>query len=244
MHKIEIVAEIGINCGGMTNFAKNLILLAKKAGADCAKFQLYSVDALFPDKQIMSQGMNWFEEVKPTELTYEQVCQLAEYCKEVGIEFMASAFDIERVGWLEDVGVKKHKVASRMNNNKELIDAMFNTGKEILVSCKQRDITYAFWQPQNKRNKVKWLYCIPEYPTSLDKLGFDNINFPDKFQGFSDHTVGIEASIVAMSRGATIIEKHFCYIRDHAINPDMVCSIEADELRQLVQWARKIEEMI
>jgi len=121
---------------------------------------------------------------------------------------------------------------------------MVETGKEVLLSdSTTRFISYF--------PDFKFLYCIPEYPTSLDKLSLGKITFnqvpityfPFKqynFQGLSDHTVGIEASMIAMTREATIIEKHFCLKRDNS-NPDMVCSIEPNELKELVEFARKVE---
>ena len=234
---IEIIAEIGINWNGDMKLAKELIRLAKENDANAAKFQLYDVDASFPDKKIIAQGKNWYNEVKKTQLTKEQTFQLAEWCKETDIEFMASASDLERVSWLEEVGVKRHKVASSMNKNKELIDAMVNTGKEVLLSCQRVYLAYIPTQ------SIKALYCIPRYPTQLNELGFDSIEFPEEFRGFSDHTIGIEASMIAMARGARIIEKHFCLKRDNS-NPDMICSIEPSELKQLVNFARKVEEIL
>ena len=100
MSKITIVAEIGINWQGDILLAYEMIYTAKTCGADIAKFQLYDVDKLFPDKKIIAQGKNWYEEVKRTQLTREQAFELAEYCRRLGIEFMCSVFDLERLGLL------------------------------------------------------------------------------------------------------------------------------------------------
>lgn len=240
MGKITIIAEAGISHQGNMSLARELILRTKETGADIWKTQLYDVDALFPDKKIITQGRNWYDEVKKTQLTKEQVFQLAEWCKETEIEFMSSCFDLERLGWLEEIGVKRYKVASIVNQNRELIDAMSRTGKEVLISCRRRYFAYV---SKDYRNNFKYLYCIPKYPTELKDLEFDKINFPEEFQGLSDHTAGVEASMIAMARGAKIIEKHFCLKRDNS-NPDMVCSIEPDELSELVRFARKVEEIL
>ena len=240
---VEIIAEIGISHGGDMNLLKKMIYSAKECGANIAKTQLYDPAKLFPSKQIWVEGTNWYSMVEKTKMSYEQLGQFFEWCKEADIEPMASAFDLERVGWLEDYGVRRHKVASPVNNDTELIEAFFRTNKDILVSCKRRHNVHAFWQPQNRLNRISWLYCIPEYPTFFDKLEFDQIGFPGEFQGFSDHTIGIEASIVAMSRGARIIEKHFTLDRKLP-GPDMVCSIEPHELKELVEWSMKVEEIL
>ena len=246
MSKILVIAECGINGGGIIEINKELILRAKDAGADVAKFQLYDVDALFPDKQIIAQNRNWYEEVKKTQLTKEQVFELAGYCREVGIEFFASAFDLERLSWLEEVGVKRHKIPNRYKSS-SILNAMRRTGKQIIISTYPDDpfIEWEFWRGTcTAAHDYKFLYCVSNYPTELKDLHFAEIKFDSNhFNGLSDHTIGIETSIIAMARGATIIEKHFCLKRDNS-NPDMVCSIEPNELKELVKFARKVEEVL
>ena len=235
--KILIIAEAGINHLGDMTWAKEMVIRAKEAGADIFKTQLFDVDSLFPNKEIWAQGRNWYEVVKKTQLTKEQTFQLAEWCREVDIEFMASAFDLERLGWLEEIGVRRHKVASKSVNDVELIEAIKKTGKEVIAS-----VPYGkFGDTELHRfDKVSSLYCIPEYPTiDLGEM-FRSEYMWKAFAGFSDHSVGIEASIVAMARGARIIEKHFCLSKD-MVGPDIICSIIPSELKELVSFARKIE---
>ena len=244
--KIEIIAEIGINHNGDMKQLEELILQARKCGCTIIKTQLYDPVKLFPDKEILVQGKNWYPEVEKTKLTKEQLFQFAEWCREVGAEPMASAYDLERLAWLEEIGVKRHKVGSRMNRNKEYIEAVSKTNKEILLSCRRPYHIYEIFGhilPPILRNNTKWLYCIPHYPTLPNELEFNEIYFPLEFQGFSDHTIGIGASKIALSRGAQIIEKHFCLKRDNS-NPDMSCSITPSELKELVNFARKVEEIL
>jgi len=238
MSNITIIVEAGINHNGNMDTAKELILRAKYAGADVWKTQIYDVAKMFPNKQVMAQGKNWYDKVLKTQLNKEHVLELSNYCKRLDIEFMASAFDIERLGWLEEIGVKRHKLATSVNKNRAIIEAMIATDKEILYSCQSCLRPNVPQYP-----KMKFLYCIPKYPTSLKDLYLTNVDFGFAFQGFSDHTIGIEASMVAMSRGALIIEKHFCLKRDNS-NPDMICSIEPHELKELVSFARKVEEIL
>jgi len=239
---ICIVAECGVNHGGDMFLAKRMICSAKRNGADIAKFQLYSVDALFPTHEIIAQGRNWYEEVKKTELNKEQVFQLAEWCKSEGIEFMASCFDLERLGWLEEIGVKRHKLASRLVNDVRIIQALDKTGKPVIASVPYGRIGET---KISLLDNKKLLYCIPEYPANYSDLRriFRDSGLWNTFHGLSDHSIGVEVSMVVMSRGATIIEKHFCLKRDNG-NPDMICSIEPHELKQLVQFARKVEEIL
>lgn len=222
-----IIAEAGINHNGSMALARLLILRAKLCGCNAAKFQVYSVDKLFPDKQILAQDKNWYKEVKGTELTKNQVIDLADYCAHEKIEFLASAFDLERLGWLEEVGVKRHKIATRMNQNREYIDAVLATGKETLISSQTPVPYHSMFRP---------LYCIPEYPTPPEHLKLPDFNC--NWKGFSDHTIGIEAAMMAISKGATYIEKHFTIDRHDTSGPDHICSSEPAEMKKLVEFAR------
>jgi len=241
MTKILIIAEAGISHQGSISLAKNMIEVAKICGADIWKTQLYDVDKLFPDKRIMAQNRNWYEEVKKTQLDKEQVFELANYCKVVGIEFLASCFDLERLSWLEEAGVKRHKVASKMNRDRELILGISSTNKEILVSSKLEPLTNLDILTEKM---YKRLYCIPNYPTLLGDLEFRKINFPYIFQGISLHYPGIEPALMAAARGAKIIEVHFCLSRKVVDNPDITSSLEPNELKELVRIVRIFEEML
>ena len=246
MSKILIIAEAGISHGGSIELAKEMVRQVKSCGADIFKTQLYDVDTLFPDKKIIAQNKNWYDEVKKTQLTKEQVFELADYCKQLNIEFMASAFDLERLGWLEKIGVKRHKIANRHNKNSIMLNAMRETDKEIIISTYPNDpfVEYEFMCGLCASNpRYKFLYCVSNYPTELKDLHLSKIDFRRCYDGLSDHSTGIEVSMIAMARGATIIEKHFCLKRDNS-NPDMVCSIEPNELKTLVQFARKVEDVL
>ncbi|MCB0344577.1 MAG: N-acetylneuraminate synthase family protein [Bdellovibrionales bacterium] len=222
---MEIIAEIGQNHNGEMNLAIELIHAAKECGADVAKFQVYDARALFP-----KEGNEWFEYNCKTELSREQLMLLSQECKKVDIEFMASVFDVERVGWLEECGVERYKVASRSVKDAALIDAIAATGKPILVSL-------GMWDgpefPQiNGSAKVDFLYCVSKYPTPLEDLKLAHVDFAESYAGFSDHSEGITAAIVACSRGARILEKHFT-LDQSMYGPDHVCSMCPKELTNL-----------
>lgn len=197
MKKILLIAEIGHNANGNMRLNKLLIDEAKACGANIAKFQLYDTD------KIKKPWQSRYLELKMAELSFEDCKELKEYCDKVGIEFMASAFDVERVKWLEKLGVKRHKLASRSINDQELIKAMEKTGKPIIASL-------GAWKEKTlpKIKNCSFLHCVSEYPAY-----FNNDNFPAKFgdyyTGFSDHSIGCYWAREAIKRGATIIEKHF-----------------------------------
>ncbi len=229
-----IIAEIGQNHNGDMEIARKLISAAKEGGADIAKFQLYDVDSIFP------LTFEWYKEAKQAQLTREQVQEMADFCKKVGIEFMASVFDTERVTWCQDIGMKRYKIASRSIYDRQLIDAIADTGKDIIVSLGMyRDKGF----PRiDTGGRVDFLYCIAEYPTAPEDLNFLEVDF-NKYSGFSDHTIGIEAALVAMARGARIIEKHFTLDKQMR-GPDHLISMEPDELRQMVDFSKKFERIL
>jgi len=222
---MDIIVELGQNHNGDMDVALQLIDAAKRHGGDVAKFQLFDARRLFPGPD----ENEWYDYNCRAELTRDQVRQLARACAAAGIEFMASVFDVERIDWLEEVGVKRYKIASRSIHDRELIGALARTGKPLLVSL-------GHWkQPVfpviESDAPVEFLYCVSEYPTPLSKLDFRSIDFT-RYAGFSDHTIGIAASMVAMSRGARIIEKHFTL--DKAMyGPDHAGSMTPPELQEL-----------
>ena len=235
----EIIAEIGINFGGDICIAETLIEQAKSAGADVAKFQCYVPEKTL-DRSLFDDKM--WDHIKKTELTFEDTKRLKEYCDKTGIEFMASAFDLERLQWLEDLGVKRHKIASRSIYDTRYVEAVQATGKEYLVSdgwvdCNNKK-TEKLLSEIEKDPKGKILYCVAEYPTLLKNISFSEAEFwffSNYYSGWSDHTGNIYASTYAMAHGAEIIEIHFTQYKN-AYGCDHSSSITYKELKQLCQF--------
>lgn len=241
---VFIIAEVGINHNGSMPLAHELIRQAAICGADVAKFQAYSVEALFGP-----QGEDPNEEicrgVKPLEFNKEQFTQLKEWCDEEGIEFMCSVFDEERLEWMEDLDVKCHKIASRVSKlNRPLAQKMIDTGKTCYMS-----LGFDSKPVDNNPENVKYLYCVAEYPTEYKSLKLPKEFSKERaasytaYYGFSDHTLGIEASLVAIGRGAQVIEKHFT-LNKGLPGFDHVCSITPDELADLVKYSRLMQKVL
>jgi sialic acid synthase SpsE len=153
---------------------------------------------------------------------------------------MASVFDLERLEWVKNLSVKRIKIASRSIYNRSLISAAAKTGKHLIVSLgmyRGRDFPRI-----RTKVRVDFLYCVAKYPTKPKDLDFERIDFT-KYAGFSDHTSGIEASIVAMSRGAEIIEKHFT-LDKNMHGPDHKCSMEPAELRSISYFSKSIKRIL
>lgn len=231
---MEIIAEIGQNHNGDMELAKELIHAAKENGADVAKFQLYEARALFPRK-----NNPWFEYNCKTELSRDQLECLAEECSKVGVEFLASVFDVERIGWLENIGVKRYKVASRSISDTHLLSALLQTGKHLLISL-------GMWMredfPSIESKNVEYMYCVSKYPTELGDLHLAKVDFT-KYAGFSDHSIGITAAFAAFARGCRVVEKHFT-LNKAMFGPDHGCSMTPEELRLLNAYRLELAQCL
>lgn len=229
---MEIIAEIGQNHNGDMNLACELIHAAKENGADVAKFQLYNAKMIFTQK-----NNEWYEYNCKTEIKLQDLHLLVEECNKANIEFMASVFDVERVAWLEKVGVNRYKIASRSIFDTHLIQTITSTGKPIIASL-------GMWQenelPSIHTNAdVNFLYCVSKYPTPLEDVRLQQVDFANMFSGISDHTIGITTGLVAFSRGAQILEKHFT-LNKNMYGPDHMCSMTPDELNSLNDFRKEI----
>ena len=232
MKKIEIIAEIGQNHNGDMKLAFELIQEAKRMGADVAKFQLYDAKALFP-----KENNPWYEYNCQTELSMSQLEALKAECDRVGIEFMASVFDTARVDWLEELGVKRYKIASRSIYDTNLIARLSQTQKDLIVSL-------GYWKEKEfpkilTKAKVLFLYCVSEYPTPLQAVHLDKVDFT-RYAGFSDHTISLTASMAALARGAKILERHLTLDKT-MFGPDHALSMTPGDLKVLSNYRDELE---
>mgnify|MGYP003954115571 CR=1 FL=1 len=193
--KVEIICEIHPQHMGNMGEIERMIIQSKVSGADFVKIQLYSSFELFGDK-----NRSYLD------IDIKELKHIHNYCKNIGIKLTASIFDEEKLGWCEELNFDVYKIASRtVNENPQLCQKIISKKKRTIVSLGMYD--YSNKLPFNNEN-VEYLYCVSKYPTNLTEINMPN--FDDSFfSGFSDHTVGIEASIYSISRGAKIIEKHF-----------------------------------
>jgi len=229
---MEIIAEIGQNHNGDMGLAKELIQVSAENGADVAKFQVYDARALFS-----KEGNPWYEYNCKTELSREQLAELSEECDRVGIEFMASVFDVERIQWLEALNVHRYKIASRSINDQPLIQALVSTEKPIIASL-------GMWEGEDfpvidSERDIEFLYCVSKYPTELEDLHFSDVSF-DRYAGFSDHSIGTVAAITACARGAKILEKHFT-LDKKMVGPDHEGSMTPDELAEISHFKNQFK---
>lgn len=220
MLRNTIICEIGQNHCGNMDMAKLLIGQAFLSGADMVKFQLYDSKALYGEKQ-------------KSELSKEQAIMLFEYGKRIGVEVFFSVFDKIRIAWCEEMGVSHYKISCAMADNRFLVNDVFKTRVPMMISSQK---------PRLWGGEVSLLYCVPKYPASLDDLMFSNVDFTKDFQGYSDHTIGLDACKIAMARGAIIIEKHFA--ANHSIGVDAKWSMTPSELKELRRWSQALSSAL
>jgi len=199
LSKTLLIAEIGHNWMpfGYKSIEEH-IRMVKDAGWDVAKFQAYDTD------KIKQPGDTNYKELKDAELSFEQLKELDELCRENDVEFAASGFDVERVKWLERLNVRRHKLASRCIYDLGVMVAMKDTGKQIIASLAN------YSGPLFPDFKADFLFCKTR--RQILQNGFDNNELlwalKNRHSGFSDHTVGNESAILAIEAGAKIVEKH------------------------------------
>lgn len=220
---MTFIAEIGLNHNGNPGLIFELVKQASLAGADIAKFQL-----------------GW--RAKPGEINalgWEEINLILECCAFHDVSPMFSVFNREALALLDDFSIDHYKIASRT-----LVDEPELT-RDILARGKTTYVSLGMWEggdkPFEQADHLKFLWCKAKYPSYPWDLADLPKNFQESgFHGYSDHSVGLEVPIIAINRGARIVEKHFTLdksdttIRDHAL------SATPDEFRTLVELGRGI----
>ena len=220
------ISEIGMNYNNNFNLCYELIRQSKLSGANIVKFQLGWRDG--------QDEINNIDEKK--------LKQLYEWASYFEIELMFSILKEESLDLIKKFKPTKIKVASRtLKENLNLAKKIVNLKIETYMSL-------GMWEdkknlPFNEKN-INYLWCKSEYPTFTQHLeGFPK-NFKDPIAGYSDHCIGIETCLIAISRGAKIIEKHFTLDKSENIIRDHALSATPEEFRQLVNLGIDIEKKI
>ncbi|MNK78511.1 N,N'-diacetyllegionaminic acid synthase [compost metagenome] len=254
-----IIAEAGVNHNGDMNMAKQLIDAAVVAGVDYIKFQSFVAEKLvspnakkaeYQNKNIGDGDDSQFNMLKKLELSHENHIELIKYCKEKGIHFFSTAFDVDGLYYLNDLGLPLFKIPSGEVTNFPYLRAVASFGKPVILStgmCAESDIKQAtdvLTEYGLTKDKISILHCNTEYPTPMKDVNLKAmLSIKKDFGvevGYSDHTLGIEIPIAAVAMGAVIIEKHFTLDRTLP-GPDHVASLEPGELIQMVKAIRNIE---
>lgn len=251
-----IIAEAGVNHNGSLELAKNLVDKAKEAGADCIKFQTFiasqivsknAVKADYQKKQT-AKSESQHEMLKKLELSFDDFIELNNYCKEIGIEFLSTAFDFESIDFLNQLGMQVWKIPSGEITNLPYLIKIAKLNKKVILSTgmsTMREIEDAVnILKDHGASELIILHCTTEYPTPYEDVNLNAmLAIKEKFGyevGYSDHTMGIEVPIAAVALGAKVIEKHFTLDRTMD-GPDHKASLEPSELKTMVDAIRNIE---
>ena len=254
--KTLIIAEAGVNHNGDIKLAKRLIDEAVKANVDIIKFQTAKLDLLVSknaakaDYQKQSTGADesQYEMLKKLILPFEDFVELSNYCKDKGIVFLSTPFDLESIDFLSTLDMPFWKIPSGEITNLPYLISIAQTKKPIILSTGMStlyEIRYAVnILKDNGSGEIKLLHCTTEYPTPYEDVNLNAIKtIRDELNldvGYSDHTRGIEVAIAAVAMGAVIIEKHFTLDKKMK-GPDHRASLEPMELKKMVESIRNIE---
>lgn len=250
-----IIAEAGVNHNGDIKVAKKLVDVAKYSGVDAVKFQTFkSENIIVPgtkkaNYQKRAEEKTQYEMLKKLELKQEEFIELKSYCDEKEIEFISTPYDVESIDFLNKLKVNRYKVASADIVNKELLEAIAKTKKQVILSTGMatiKEVKRAFLIiNKSGNNNVVLLHCTTMYPTSYENV---NMNFLKTLKetfdipvGYSDHTIGIQIPIMAVSLGATVLEKHLTLDRNMK-GPDHFASLTSEEMKNMVESIRYVEK--
>lgn len=254
-----IIAEMSANHAGSLEHAKEIIHAAKESGADCVKIQTYTADTLTIDchnpyfnlTEGTWKGENLYSLYQKAYTPWEWHLDLKKTADAIGIDFFSTPFDVTAVDFLEEIGVEFYKIASFELIDLPLIRYVASKGKPMIISTGMANLgeiqeaVQAVSQAGNPQ--LALLKCSSSYPAIPRDLNLRTIeNMKQVFGvpvGLSDHSMGAVAAVVAVSMGATIIEKHFCLSREIE-NPDSSFSMEPAEFKQMVSDIRQAEESI
>lgn len=239
--KVFSIAEIGSNWEGSLTVGKNIIKQCKNSGADAVKFQLWRAEDLYPLHPL-------FKKIKKTELSFKNTEKLKNFADSIGIEFFCSVFYPEAVDFLQNLGVKRFKIASRTCTLKdplslETLSAVKHSRKPVIVSMGMGG-NRKFIEKSLSRNKTTFCYCISEYPLKIEKMNWKKAV---KYAGLSDHTGGIVAPIIFSSlmkmknHKQIVIEKHVKLANSKSL--DASTSIDTNQFKIMNQSLRSIEKI-
>lgn len=262
MSEIMVVAEIGCNHNGDVNLARKMMKIAKESGASAVKFQSFVPEKLVTRNapkakyQIEKSGNgNQLNMLKKLALSKEEYKSLISYAKELDIEIFSTAFDMDSIEFLSELGQSIWKIPSgeitnlpylrsiaeiKCNQKKIILSTGMSTLEEVKDAVEILD--------KSENTEFTVLHCNTQYPTEDSDMNILAINelkasFPKWKVGLSDHSEGIVAALVSVGMGASFIEKHFTLDKEME-GPDHKASITPNELKRLCYEIHRAEVML
>jgi N-acetylneuraminate synthase len=251
-HPAYVIGEIGLNHNGSVELAKQLIDVAADAGAQAVKFQKRTPEISTPEhmKSVMRETpwgeMTYLEYRHRVEFDRDQYIEIGDYATLRGLDWFASPWDVAAVEFLEELNVVAHKVASASVTDRELLSALAETGKPIILSTgmSTMDQIAAAVEVLGTENLILLhatsTYPLPAEETNLRMLATLRGVFPGVPIGYSGHERGLQISLAAIALGATAVERHITL--DRAMwGSDHAASLEPTGFEHLVRDIRIIE---
>ena len=242
--KPKVIAEIGNNHGGNIDLACKMVEAARESGADFAKFQIYRTD------KFLNRNSSYYKEFENEDLTFENFEKIFNKYNSNEFRIIATPFDPESANFLMSLGIRTIKIASGDIDNYLMFEEINNKEIEIIFStggAVDKEILGIYNYYKNRQfKKIIPLHCIANYPAQDDELKLNEIirlkNLLNCEVGYSDHSTGLLAPIVALTLGAILIEKHFT-IDKSLPGGDNEISIDKAELKKMVADLEKIALM-
>lgn len=258
-NKIFIIAEAGVNHNGSIDIAKKLIGVAAAAKADAIKFQTFNTEQCVAKNAFKANYQlhnshdseeTQFTMLKKLEFDAKTHSELQDHCRIHGILFLSSAFDLDSIDLLVQLGLSIFKIPSGEIDNLPYLRKIAKFNKKIILSTGMSTLAeienalHVLTTHGTDKNNITVLQCNTEYPTPLCDANLNAMLTIKKTWGvavgYSDHTLGIEVSIAAAALGARVIEKHFT-LDSTMPGPDHKASLNPDELKAMVKAIRNIE---
>ena len=248
------VAEIGVNHNGNLNLAKKMILAAKASKANAVKFQTFSAENLASpntpkvkyQKKKTSKAQTHFQMLRSLELSKEMHYKIFNFCKKIKIDFISTPYGIEEAKFLDKLGCKIFKTASADLVDLQMHEYLAKKNKTVFISVGMssieeiKDCISVYKKFSN--SKFILLHCVSNYPCSDESLNINVLTTLKKLfkceVGFSDHSIGHDASMLTLALGAKVIEKHFT-TNKKLRGPDQATSILPKDFLKLVNKVKK-----
>jgi N-acetylneuraminate synthase len=254
-----VIAEAGVNHNGSLDMALELVRKAAEAGADAVKFQTFKAENLVSEsapmakyqKENLRSNGGQLEMLRKLELTAEEFHHIYTACHDHGIQFLSTPFDMESARLLDGMGVPAFKVGSGEITNLPFLHALASLGKPILLSTGMSDMVEVEAAVSTIRAAGDFplaiMHCTSAYPAPAESCNLRAMDSLTKTfavpVGYSDHTVGWDVCLAAVSLGATILEKHFT-LDPSLPGPDHRASLDPAQLKKMIQEIRRVESAL
>ena len=255
MNKTFIIAEIGINHNGSLKIAKDLIQMAKSAGCDAVKFQKRDIQTVYTEEELNKPrkspwGNTQREQKEGLEFSKKEYDEIDKFCNSIKINWFASAWDIKSLEFLDKYNLKYNKIASAMITHLEFLKQAAKRKKYTFISTgmsgyKEIDNAIKIFKENDCRFEL--MHSVSAYPAPEDQLNLNLIQkMKEKYKcnvGYSGHEPSVSPSLIAVTLGASSLERHITLDRS-MYGSDQSASLEERGLKELVSIIRKAPKVI